>query len=58
VPTSAVDTKLPLNAAMLAAKAPLLPRNTYTARVSGEVQATKGGRWTRFTTRTWSFATA
>jgi hypothetical protein len=58
IPSSAVDANLPLNAAMLAAKAPLDPTTTYTVRVSGFVQSTKGGRWTRFTTRVWSFTTA
>jgi hypothetical protein len=58
VPSPAVDTHLPANAAMLAAKAPLAAATTYNVRVSGYVQATKGGKWTRFTTRVWSFTTA
>jgi hypothetical protein len=53
-----VDTKLPANAAMLAAKAPLAPRTTYNVRVSGYVQATKGAKWVQFRTRAWSFTTA
>ena len=55
---SAVDANLPANAAMLAAKAPLEARTTYNVRVSGYVQAVKGGRWVQFKTRTWSFTTA
>ena len=47
-----------MTGAMLAAKSPLAPATTYTVRVSGFVQATKGGKWVRFTTRTWSFTTA
>ena len=58
VASSAVDTNLPANAAMLAAKAPLEARTTYNVRVSGYVQAVKGGRWVQFRTRSWSFATA
>jgi hypothetical protein len=58
VPRSAVDTNLPLNAAMLAAKAPLAPATTYEVRISGQVQATRGGRWINFTPRTWTFTTA
>jgi hypothetical protein len=58
VPTSAVDTNLPANAAMLAAKAPLAAATTYNVRISGYVQATKGGRWVQFKTRIWSFTTA
>ena len=58
VASSAVDTNLPANAAMLAATAPLAPRTTYNVRVSGDVQATKGGRWVQFRTRAWSFTTA
>jgi Cysteine-rich secretory protein family len=58
VPLSAVDTNLPPNAAMLAAKAPLAPATTYNVRVSGYVQATKGGKWVQFRTRIWSFTTA
>jgi hypothetical protein len=58
VPSSAVDANLPANAAMLAAKAPLAAYTTYNVRVSGYVQATKGGTWVRFRTRTWSFTTA
>jgi hypothetical protein len=58
VASSAVDPKLPANAAMLAAKAPLAPGTTYNVRVSGYVQASKGGRWVQFRTRTWSFTTA
>ena len=58
VASSAVDANLPANAAMLAAKAPLEARTTYNVRVSGYVQAVKGGRWVQFKTRTWSFTTA
>jgi hypothetical protein len=58
VASSAVDTNLPANAAMLAAKAPLAPATTYNVRVSGYVQATKGGTWVQFRTRAWSFTTA
>jgi hypothetical protein len=58
VPSSAVDANLPLNAAMLAAKAPLASGTTYNVRVSGFVQATKSGRWVQFKTRVWSFTTA
>ncbi len=58
VASSAVDANLPANAAMLAAKAPLEARTTYNVRVSGYVQAVKGGRWVQFRTRSWSFATA
>jgi hypothetical protein len=58
VPASAVDTNLPANAAMLAAKAPLAANTTYNVRVSGYVQATKGAKWVQFKTRTWSFTTA
>jgi hypothetical protein len=58
VPASAVDPSLPANAAMLAAKAPLAAGTTYNVRVSGYVQATKGGKWVQFKTRTWSFTTA
>jgi hypothetical protein len=58
IPASAVDANLPLNAAMLAAKAPLAARTTYNVRVSGFVQSAKGGKWVRFTTRAWSFTTA
>jgi cysteine-rich secretory family protein len=58
VPASAVDTNLPPNAAMLAAKAPLAANTTYNVRVSGYVQATRGGRWVQFKTRIWSFTTA
>jgi hypothetical protein len=57
VASSAVDTKLPTNAAMLAATTPLAPDTTYNVRVSGYVQAAKGGKWTQFRTRTWSFST-
>ena len=42
----------------LAATAPLDPRTTYNVRVSGSVQAAKGGKWVQFKTRTWSFTTA
>ena len=55
VPASAVDTSLPANAAMLAAKAPLAAGTTYNVRVSGYVQ---GGKWVQFKTRVWSFTTA
>jgi hypothetical protein len=58
VPASAVDTNLPANAAMLAAKAPLAAGTTYNVRVSGYVQAAKGGKWIQFKTRIWSFTTA
>jgi hypothetical protein len=58
VPSSAFDPNLPLTATMLAAKAPLAPATTYNVRVSGYVQATKGGKWVQFKTRTWSFTTA
>jgi Cysteine-rich secretory protein family len=58
VPSSAFDPHLPLNATMLAAKAPLAPGTTYNVRVSGYVQATKGGKWVQFKTRVWSFTTA
>jgi hypothetical protein len=58
VPASAVDTSLPANAAMLAATAPLAAKTTYNVRVSGYVQAAKGGKWVQFKTRTWSFNTA
>jgi hypothetical protein len=58
LPSSAIDPNLPRNAAMLAATAPLAPRTTYNVRISGEVQATKGGTWARFPTKAWSFATA
>ncbi|HJW35515.1 MAG TPA: hypothetical protein VJ769_02655, partial [Actinomycetes bacterium] len=58
VASSAVDTNLPANAAMLAATAPLAAKSTYNVRVSGYVQAAKGGKWVQFKTRTWSFATA
>jgi hypothetical protein len=58
VPAAAVDTSLPANAAMLAAKTPLAPATTYNVRVSGYVQAAKGGKWVQFKTRTWSFTTA
>jgi hypothetical protein len=47
-----------MTGAMLAAKSPLAPATTYTVRVSGFVQATKGGKWVRFTTRMWSLTTA
>jgi hypothetical protein len=42
----------------IAATAPLAPKTTYNVRVSGYVQAAKGGKWVQFKTRTWSFATA
>jgi hypothetical protein len=58
VASSAFDPNLPRNAAMLAAKAPLAPATTYNVRVSGYVQATKGGTWVQFKTRAWSFTTA
>jgi hypothetical protein len=58
VASSAYDPNLPRNAAMLAAKAPLAPATTYNVRVSGYVQATKGGSWIQFKTRIWSFTTA
>lgn len=52
-----VDGQLPTTAAMLAARAPLAARTTYTAKVAGAVRATPSGAWTSFT-RTWSFTTA
>jgi hypothetical protein len=58
VASSAYDANLPANAAMLAVKAPLAPATTYNVRVSGSVQATKGGKWVQFRTRAWSFTTA
>ncbi len=58
IPSSSVDANLPLNAAMLAARAPLTSKTTYNVRISGFIQATKGGRWVRFRTRAWSFMTA
>jgi len=53
-----VDSRLPANAAMLAATAPLAGGTMYHVRVSGYVQATAGGPWTRLRTRAWSFTTA
>jgi hypothetical protein len=58
LPRSAVDRRLPANAAMLAARAPLAAGTVYHVRISGYVQATAGGRWTRLRTRAWSFTTA
>jgi hypothetical protein len=58
VAASSVDTNLPATAAMLAATAPLAAKTRYNVRVSGYVQATKGGKWVQFKTRTWSFTTA
>ena len=58
LPRSAVDSRLPANAAMLAATAPLAGGTVYHVRVSGYVQATAGGPWTRLRTRAWSFTTA
>jgi len=58
VASSAFDPNLPANAAMLAAKAPLDAHTTYNVRVSGYVQAAKGGKWVQFRTRAWSFTTA
>ena len=58
VASSAYDPNLPRNAAMLAAKAPLAAGTTYNVRVSGYVQAAKGGKWVQFKTRIWSFTTA
>ena len=58
VVSSAFDPNLPANAAMLAAKAPLDAHTTYNVRVSGYVQAAKGGKWVQFRTRAWSFTTA
>jgi hypothetical protein len=55
---SAVDAKLPANAAMLAAKAPLAPGTTYHVRISGSVQVKAHGSWKRLRTRSWSFTTA
>jgi hypothetical protein len=58
IPTSAFDLNLPLNAAMHAAKSPLAAGTKYNISVSGYVQATKGAKWVRFRTRSWSFTTA
>ena len=58
LPRSSVDRRLPANAAMLAAKAPLAGGTVYHVRISGYVQATAGGPWTRLRTRAWSFTTA
>jgi hypothetical protein len=58
VAASSVDTNLPATAAMLAATAPLAAKTRYNVRVSGYVQASKGGKWVQFKTRTWSFTTA
>jgi hypothetical protein len=58
LPSYVVDTKLPLNAAMLAAAAPLATRTTYNVRVAGYLQATKGAPWVKFPTKAWSFTTA
>jgi hypothetical protein len=58
LPASSVDSRLPANAAMLAARAPLAGGTVYHVRISGYVQATEGGPWTRFRTRAWSFTTA
>jgi hypothetical protein len=58
LPRSAVDRRLPANAAMLAATAPLAGGTVYHVRICGYVQATAGGPWTRFRTRAWSFTTA
>ena len=58
LPRSSVDSRLPANAAMLAAKAPLAGGTVYHVRISGYVQATAGGPWTRLRTRAWSFTTA
>ena len=57
MPASAVDTSLPANAAMLAAKTPLAPATTCNVRISGYVQAAKGAMWVQFKTRVWSFGT-
>jgi len=57
-PARRCNTNLPANAARLAATAPLEARTTYNVRVSGYVQAAKGGTWVQFKTRTWSFTTA
>jgi hypothetical protein len=46
LPRSAVDRRLPANAAMLAARAPLAAGTVYHVRISGYVQATAGGRLT------------
>ena len=43
---------------MLAATTPPASQTRYNVRVSGYVQATKGGKWVQFKTRTWSFTTA
>ena len=37
---------------------PPASQTKYNVRVSGYVQATKGGKWVQFKTRTWSFTTA
>jgi hypothetical protein len=58
LPRSSVDRRLPANAAMLAARAPLAGGTVYHVRISGYVQATPGGPWTRLRTRAWSFTTA
>jgi hypothetical protein len=58
LPGSSADSRLPANAAMLAAKAPLAGGSAYHERISGYVQATAGGPWTRFHARAWSFTTA
>ena len=58
VAASAYDANLPANAAMLAAKVPLAAGTRHNVRVSGYVQATKGGSWVQFKTRIWSFTTA
>jgi hypothetical protein len=58
LPGSSVDSRLPANAAMLAAKAPLAGGTAYHVRISGYVQATAGGPWTKIRTRAWSFTTA
>jgi hypothetical protein len=58
LPRTAVDRRLPANAAMLAARAPLAGGTVYHVRISGYVQATAGGPWTRLRTRAWSFTTA
>ena len=58
LPASSVDSRLPANAAMLAAKAPLAGGTVYHVRISGYAQATAGGPWSRFRTRAWSFTTA
>ena len=58
VATGPSATAPPTNAAILAATTPPASQTKYNVRVSGYVQATKGGKWVQFKTRTWSFTTA